>query len=121
MRDVIKTAKTGFVAGWGKQNGSTEPSDILHKTCAHLISQEKCHAKSSHDDILASMICAGGATEGDSGGGLIFFGTVSRKWLLGGVVCKKLLLKYSYREEKIVIYMRITEAVIDWIDPYLGI
>ncbi|KAM9299264.1 mannan-binding lectin serine protease 2-like [Gastrophryne carolinensis] len=88
----------GLVSGWGVTERQL-PSKHLLYVQVNIINQEKCAAtynqKSTSDKqytVTENMICAGhegggkDSCAGDSGGALVFYDKLDKKWFIGGIV-----------------------------------
>lgn len=96
---IIAPSKFGMAVGWGKTDRRLIPSnvkvaDTLNEACLPVVPKITCQNSYTSEGyvITDNMICAGHAAggqdicQGDSGGGLVFFDSTTRKWILGGVV-----------------------------------
>lgn len=80
-----------MAAGWGKDS-SGKPAEKLNEVCIPLVNERECQREYKNEAITDLMLCAGkvgsfhNVCHGDSGGPVVAYDEVDKKWVLGGVV-----------------------------------
>ncbi|KAM9299263.1 mannan-binding lectin serine protease 2 [Gastrophryne carolinensis] len=89
---------SGLVSGWGLTERQVLSRNLRY-TQVNIINREKCEANYNQNStakkqymVTENMICAGyekggkDSCGGDSGGALVFYDNLDRKWFIGGIV-----------------------------------
>ncbi|XP_068699575.1 mannan-binding lectin serine protease 2-like [Montipora foliosa] len=128
QRDLMTPGKFGRIVGWGYKvsHASFSPfADTLKEICIPTTTNDIC--KKAYQDenyeVTPKMLCAGQAAggkdscQGDSGGGLVFENSVTKRWILGGVVSWGSSRGCGLKE-KYGVYVRVTDFV-SWINKHM--